>query len=222
MRERIAMTGTGPLQDHEVLEFLLFSFVPRKNTNEMAHALMDRFGSFAGVLNADASELEKVPGMTGNAALFLSVLPEILRRYAVSVSEKRTALTGRRAVREHIAKEMFGVPTEVAGVAALDAQDGLIKFEKLARGTGDSVEISARTVAEFALRTNAVAVVIAHNHPSGNARPSQEDYDVTCRIAAVLSGMGVKLYDHIIYTDNESFSFEENGLLPESDAQDNR
>ena len=63
MRERIAMTGTGPLQDHEVLEFLLFSFVPRKNTNEMAHALMDRFGSFAGVLNADASELEKVPGM---------------------------------------------------------------------------------------------------------------------------------------------------------------
>ena len=74
----------------------------------------------------------------------------------------------------------------------------------------------------YRLLCNATVVALCHNHPSGNARPSQEDYDVTCRIAAVLSGMGVKLYDHIIYTDNESFSFEENGLLPESDAQDNR
>ena len=222
MREKIASDGIRSLHDHEVLEYLLFPFVPRRNTNEIAHRLMEKFGTFSEVFNADAADLAAVPGMTENAALFFSVLPEVLRRYAVSVAKKRPQLSGRRAVRDFLAGVMFGMPVEAVCAAALDAQDGLIKFEKLARGTGDSVEISARAVAEFALRTNAVAVVIAHNHPSGNARPSQEDYDVTCRIAAVLSGMGVKLYDHIIYTDNESFSFEENGLLPESDAQDIR
>lgn len=76
MRDRVRVSGTESMQDHELLEYILFAFVPRRNTNEMAHALMERFGSFADVLNADAEELDKVQGMTGNAALFLSVLPE--------------------------------------------------------------------------------------------------------------------------------------------------
>ena len=213
MREKIESAGTLSLHDHEMLEYILFSFVPRRNTNEIAHALMNKFGSFADVLNADAAELKEVPGMTANAALFLSVLPEIFRRYAVSVAKKRPVLSGKRAVRDYLAGEMFGMPVEAVCAVALDAQDGLIKFEKLATGTGSSVGVSPRDVVRFALQNEAVSVVLAHNHPSGNARPSQNDYDMTCEIASVLAGISVRLADHIIYTDTDSYSFEENGLL---------
>lgn len=213
MRDRVRASGTESMQDHELLEYILFAFVPRRNTNEMAHALMERFGSFADVLNADAEELEKVPGMTGNAALFLSVLPEIFRRYAASVSAKRPRFSGKNAVKDHIAGKMFGVPVETVCAAALDAQDGLLRFERLAKGTGDGVNLTPRDVVQFALRSNAVSVVLAHNHPSGNARPSQSDFELTLRIADVLDGIGVKLADHIIFTDAGSYSFEANGLL---------
>lgn len=218
MREKIEKTGLDPLADHEVLEFMLFPFVPRRNTNETGHALMDKFGSFADVFNADLADLEKVPGMTHNAALFFSVMPEIIRRYIVSVAKKRPRLSGRRAVRDYIGKEMFGMPVEAACAAALDAQDGLIKFERLAVGTGDGVDLTVRAVVEFVLRTNAVSVVIAHNHPSGNARPSQGDYDITLEISDVLGSLGVRLADHIVYAGTESFSFEENGLIETRDA----
>ena len=218
MRDKIEKTGLGPLPDHEVLEYMLFPFVPRRNTNETGHDLMNKFGSFADVFNADLADIESVPGMTHNAALFFSVMPEIIRRYIVSVAKKRPRLSGRRAVRDYIGKEMFGMPVEAACAAALDAQDGLIRFERLAVGTGDGVDLSVRAVVEFALRTNAVSVVLAHNHPSGNTRPSQSDYDMTLEISDVLGSIGVRLADHIVYTGTESFSFEENGLLGTCDA----
>lgn len=213
VREKISVTGTASLPDHEVLEYILFAFVPRRNTNEIAHALTEKFGDFADVLNADEEALRSVPGMTENAALFLSVLPELFRRYAVCSSRKRPVVSGRKAVREYIAKEMFGMPVEVAGLAALNVHDGLIRFERPAYGTGDGVALSARDAVEFALRTKAVSVVIAHNHPGGDPRPSQQDYDLTCEISRVLGSIGVRLADHIIYTDTDSFSFKDNGLL---------
>ena len=131
VREKIAAAGLDTFQDHEVLEYILFHCIPRKNTNEIGHELIDRFGSFADVLNSDKERLKEVPGMTEIAALFLSVLPDIMRRYLLSAERKRTNLSGRRKVRDYIAKEMYGAPVEIAGAAALDAQDGLIRFRKL-------------------------------------------------------------------------------------------
>lgn len=213
VREKVARIGIEAFEDHEVLEYILFHFVPMRNTNEIAHALIDKFGSFADVLNADAERLCEVPGMTYNADLFLSVLPDILRRYAVSAEKKRVNMSGRRKVRDYLAKEMFGTSVEVVGAVALDAQDGMIRFEKLSAGTGDGVNVSVRKVVDFAMRTNAVSLVLAHNHPGGNAGPSQQDVELTREIAFVLASIGVTLLDHIIYTDTESFSFDENGLL---------
>ena len=144
VREKIAAAGLDTFQDHEVLEYILFHCIPRKNTNEIGHELIDRFGSFADVLNSDKERLKEVPGMTEIAALFLSVLPDIMRRYLLSAERKRTNLSGRRKVRDYIAKEMYGAPVEIAGAAALDAQDGLIRFRKLASGKGDGVNVSVR------------------------------------------------------------------------------
>ena len=171
VREKIAAAGLDTFQDHEVLEYILFHCIPRKNTNEIGHELIDRFGSFADVLNSDKERLKEVPGMTEIAALFLSVLPDIMRRYLLSAERKRTNLSGRRKVRDYIAKEMYGAPVEIAGAAALDAQDGLIRFRKLASGKGDGVNVSVRQVVDFALGTNAVSLVLAPNHPGGNVNP---------------------------------------------------
>ena len=131
----------------------------------------------------------------------------------ISNGKKRPQLSGRRAVRDFLAGVMFGMPVEAVCAAALDAQDGLIRFDILAKGTGDGVGVTPRDAVVFALQSKAVSVVLAHNHPSGNPRPSQQDYDLTCAIAEALGGVSVTLADHIIYTDTESYSFEENGLL---------
>lgn len=196
-----------------MLEYILFHFIPRRNTNEIAHALIEEFGSFADVLNADPDRLKEVSGMTRNAAVFLSALPDIMRRYTESAVKVHAGLSSRKQVRDMLRREMFGKAVECAGVAALDSRDGLIRFRVISEGAGDSVGVSVRKVADFAIRTGAVSVVLAHNHPSGDPRPSQQDYDLTQEIGGVLSGLGVVLADHLIFTDNDSFSFEENGLL---------
>lgn len=213
MRERIETGGMEPLQDHEVLEYILFHFVPLRNTNDIAHDLIDTFGSFAEVLNADADRLEEVPGMTRNAALFLSCLPDIFRRYAASAEKRRTRLSGKRTVRDYLAGQMFGCPVEQACVLALDAQDGVIRFERLVLGTGDSVNVSVRRIVDFAMRTHAAGLVLAHNHPSGNGQPSQHDFELTRSIDYILGNIGVRLLDHLIFTDGGVYSFEESGSL---------
>ena len=207
MRERIASDGIRSLHDHEVLEYLLFPFVPRRNTNEIAHRLMEKFGTFSEVFNADAADLAAVPGMTENAALFFSVLPEVLRRYAVSVAKKRPQLSGRRAVRDFLAGVMFGMPVEAVCAAALDAQDGLIRFDILAKGTGDGVGVTPRDAVVFALQSKAVSVVLAHNHPSGKAEPSQRDDESLESIGKVCRMHGVFLRDSVIVSGEDLYSY---------------
>lgn len=213
MREKIAQGGLDTLQDHEVLEYILFHFVPMRNTNEMAHELIDAFGSFSDVLNADVEHLQQISGMTYNAALFLSTLPDVFRRYAADTEKRRNKLCGRGAARAYMQKKMYGYAVEELCVVALDAQDGLIEFECLARGTGAAVSVPIRSVVDFAMRTRAASVIIAHNHPSGNRFPSEEDVAMTKELCYVLGRINVTLQDHFVFCDNEYYSFEREGLL---------
>ena len=213
MRERIEKGGLGSLGDHEILEYVLFHFVPMRYTNEIAHTLTDTFGGFSGVLNADAERLAEVPGMTRNAALFLSAMPDIFRRYVADTEKRGKRVSGRGEVKRHIMSQMFGLPAERLCVAAFDARERLIRFECLEEGEGDAVAVSARKIVDFALRTKASGLVLAHNHPSGSPRPSQDDVDITRRLAFVLASIEVPLLDHYIFTDEDCFSFEEHGLM---------
>lgn len=213
MREKIEKNGIAAFGDHEVLEYILFHFVPMRNTNEIAHALIDTFGSFSAVLNADAERLAEVPGMTRNAAIFLSVLPDVFRRYAADTEKRGNRLGGRGAVRDYMMKQMFGLPAERLCAVALDARERLVRFECIEDGEGDTVAVSARKIVDFALRTKASYLVIAHNHPSGNIRPSQDDVDITRRLEFVLDSINVVLLDHYVFTDDKCFSFEEHELM---------
>lgn len=213
MRERIEKSGLDSLQYHEILEYVLFPFVPMRDTNEIAHNLISRFGSFANVLNADYEELMSVCGVTKNAAVFLSSVPDLCRKYHASFSETKVNLKGRKEIREYLRSFFLCRPKEAVFVVALDVHNSLIGVFEIAEGWADSVNCAAREVVDVALRTNACSVVVAHNHPSGAAVPSQADYLLTNAIACALELIGINFFDHMIFAADEMFSFEANGLF---------
>ena len=215
LREKIVTAGIESLQPHEILEYLLFAFIPRKDTNAIAHELLNTFGTFADVLSTDVDRLMTVKGMTHNAALFLHTLPDVLRVYGLDVSKEKTSLKGRGVAKEFMRTQLYGKEVEVVYMVAVDAKDNLIRVEKLSQGSGASVRVPIRDIVDFALRTKACGILLAHNHPSGDETPSGSDVSVTVEIAYVLDGIGVKLQDHYIFSENKHYSFEENGLLPQ-------
>ena len=213
MRERIMSGDLENLQPHEVLEYLLFSFIPRRDTNAIAHALIKEFGSFYGVLNADCARLSNVSGMTQNAALFLSNLPAVFRVYMGSNSKDNCELKGRGAVREYLRDKCWALKEERVFAAALDPHDKIIDSKEFERGTADTVTISVRDIVDFAIVTKASKIVIAHNHPSGVVIPSANDIAVTKELHYMLKSIGVNLLDHYIFCDENYYSFEAEGLM---------
>lgn len=214
MRERIIKGGIDSLQQHEILEYLLYAYVPRKDTNALAHELINRFGDLSGVFNASRERLAEVAGMTDNAALFLSVMPDVFRAYLTSLNAPKQSIKGKGAARNYMGNMLYGLKEERVYVAALDAHDNLLGCERLsATGSGDSVELSVRTVVDYALRMNASSVLLAHNHPSGSVLPSQADMDLTFQVLITLAGVSVRLQDHLIFSGSECYSFEEDGKI---------
>lgn len=213
MREKILISGIESLQPHEVLEYLLFHVVPRKDTNALAHELINTFGSFSDVLGQDADRLAAVKGMTRNAALFLSSLPDVFRFYVKDVDRPKLNLCGKEKAKRYILSQTYGKKTEEFYVVSLDVKDNLIRLGRLSKGDGDSVRVSVRDVTDFALRTNAVSVIIAHNHPSGGVNPTDENVAFTRDALWTLDGVGVTLQDHLIVGGSDVYSFEESGLI---------
>ena len=213
MRERILKNGISSLQNHEVLEYLLYAFVPRKNTNDIAHALINKFGSLSGVLNADVDALAEVDGMTKNAAIFIASLPEILRVYLKDVDEEKLDLSGRGVIRKYLGTEFYGLKTEQVVAVALDGKDRLIAQEVLASGDCTNVPVSVRDIVNFAIKHKAVGIVIAHNHPSGDISPSQADVDLTADALITLENINVALEDHFIFSGTNFYSFADAGRI---------
>lgn len=213
MRERIRSNGIFSLQPHEILEYLLYAFIPRKDTNGIAHELIAKFGSLSGVFNAERRYLEAIPGMTANAALFLSSLPDVLRFYANDTASDNNRVRGRNSVREMLGNMLFGAREEALYVAAMDKNDGIISMECLGSGLPDRVNVPARSIVDFALRTKAVGIVVAHNHPAGNLFPSSEDVTYTAELIRLLQDLQIELYDHFIFCNGRYYSFEEQGRI---------
>ncbi len=213
MRDRIAKQGIESLQPHEALEYLLYSFVPRRDTNALAHALIDKFGSLAGVFGADEAQLEEIPGMTANAAQFLNVLPGVFRMFLDQNTVQKTSLKGRAAARMFMGNKLFGIKEEQLYIAALNVHEDLICCDRLATGVGDAVSVTVRSIVDYAIKNKATGILLAHNHPGGNVNPSHSDVELTYTILDTLSNVEVKLLDHFIFCGTEYYSFEEDGRL---------
>ena len=213
MRQRFLKSGLESFADHEALELLLYYAIPRRDTNPIAHDLMDRYGSLAAVLSAPAEDLEKVKGIGESAAVLLRLAGQIYPKARMAEVEKGTALTSVEAVGAYLLERFSGQRSEMLCQLCLDAKGKLLVCKRLSEGSASSVEMDIRKVVETALLTGASAVILAHNHPSGVALPSDDDYATTRRVKAALETIGVVLADHLILADGDFVSMAESGYL---------
>ena len=213
LRQRYKKEGLNGFSTHEVLELMLTYAIPRVNTNGPAHLLMDRFGSFPAVLEASPEELQQVPGIGPQAAVFLSMMMPVLRRYEQEKTSARARLDVYDVLADYCRSLFRGVNDEYCYLLCLDAKMTLIACVCLAKGTPAEVNIHPRMVVQELMRHSATGAVLCHNHPAGSPEPSQADVDVTAEISKVLSSLGIRLYDHVIISGNLDYSFRCHRLL---------
>ncbi|MDY4518231.1 MAG: DNA repair protein RadC [Candidatus Spyradocola sp.] len=214
LRERAARTGLEGFQPHEVLELLLSETIPRKDVNPLAHALIDRFGSFSGVLNAGREELLQVPGVGERTADHLSMQVSFFRYYRHDRWRDRPRLNTRRDAGEYCTTLFDRQLTESMRLICLDVHKAVLASEVLAVGTVDETPVYPRSVVECALRHHAHSAILVHNHPSGSLEPSQGDIRVTAQLEQALGVVGVELLDHIIVAGEAYASMRSLGLVP--------
>lgn len=211
LKSRFLDQGLDNFTDIQALELLLFYAIPQKDTNPIAHALLNRFGSLAQVLEANVGELKTVPGISDHSATLLHLVTELGRRYQIRCAERTRALTTLDACGEYLVPFFFGRGNETVFLLCLDAKCKILCCREVGQGSVNSASISVRKIVETALNANATTVVLAHNHPSGVALPSGEDIQTTRRIAAALNAVEVHLADHIIVADGDFVSMVQSG-----------
>ncbi len=201
VRDKFLESGLDKFRDHEALELMLFYAIPRKDTNEIAHILLNRCQSFSGVLDAPIEVLQDC-GLSKSAAVFIKLMPEVCSRYFKDKyqSENNHAVT-EDTIGEHLLHYFIGADEEQVVLLLLDPK-GKIRFcDVISKGTISASEVNVRKILNLAVKYGASGAVIAHNHPSGIPLPSRTDVKVTISIQHALKAVGVVLLDHIIVAD---------------------
>ena len=212
LKEQFLREGLDNFTDIQALELLLFHCIPRKDTNPIAHAMMDHFGSYAQILEAPVEELQKVEGVGPATAAFLHLVLDAGRFYQVSRSRQARVLPSLEKCGEYLTSFFYGRREENVYLLCLDAKCMVLCCKKIGQGSVNSAGVSLRKIVETALGANASAVVLAHNHPSGLAIPSDEDIQTTLKVAAALRAVEIQLADHIVVADNDYVSLVQSGL----------
>ena len=211
LKELFRKEGLDNFYDYQALELLLYYCIPRKDTNPIAHALLDRFGTLAQVLEAPVEELMAVEGVGENAATFLHLVTEIGRYYLVNRAEQVKVLPTLEDCARYLIPRFYGRRNEMVYLLCLDAKCKVLCCKELGEGVVNSTHISVRKIMEMALAVNATTVVLAHNHPSGVAIPSADDIQTTRRVAAALSAVDIHLADHIVVAEDDYVSMVQSG-----------
>ena len=213
MREKIARAGPEALLDHEMLEMLLFLALPRRDTKPIARALLDRFGDFAATIAAPMAELQAVEGMGEAAAAALKLVQGAAGRLSVTQARKADLLNNWERLTAHLNVVMAREPIEQFRVLFLDAKNRLIADEVQTRGTVNHTPVYPREVVKRALELHATALILAHNHPSGDPTPSRADIEMTAEVKQAATALGIVLHDHVIVGQGSCMSFRQQGLL---------
>lgn len=198
MKQRFLTDGIDHFDAHNVLELLLFYSIPQRDTNEIAHALMERFGSLAAVFDAPFDELVSVPGIKEHSATLIKLIPALSRRYAVEKNRTSDALSSIDKIGRYLVDRYVGINIETVFLLLLDNKFGLIECVKVHEGSVNSSAITLRRLVETALFKHASMAVLAHNHPGGVALPSSDDLFTTREVKRAFDLMEIKLLAHII------------------------
>ena len=213
LRRRLLDGGTDALADHEIIEYLLAVGRPRIDTKPIAHSLIRRFGSLAGVLNADWKALEGHPGMGETSAAALKVVALAARRLARAQAANQPVLGSWQALIDYLTIDMAHLTVERVRILFLNAQNRLILDHHVGDGTVDEAAIHPREVVKRALEIGATALILVHNHPSGSPQPSRADIQITGRIAEAGRLLGITVHDHLIVGREGYVSLKAQGLL---------
>lgn len=213
LRERFTQGGATAMPDYELLELVLFRSIPRRDVKPLARALLDKFQDFNRVITAPPERLKEVVGIGAAVITDLKILEAAAQRMARSKVMQRQVISGWDAVLDYCHTTMAHRETEQFRVLFLDRKNVLIADEEQARGTVDHVPVYPREVAKRALELNASALILVHNHPSGDPTPSESDIDMTDRINTALLALGLVLHDHLIIGKSRELSFRTEGYL---------
>ncbi|MEI4471960.1 DNA repair protein RadC [Frigidibacter sp. MR17.24] len=213
LRQRFTDGGAAAMPDYELLELLLFRAIPRQDVKPLARRLIDRFGDLAGVLAAPAPALTAVEGAGPAVAQDLALVAAAAQRMTRARVLNRQVISSWDALLDYCHMTMAHRETEQFRILFLDRRNTLIADEEQARGTVDHVPVYPREVVRRALELNASALILVHNHPSGDPTPSQADIAMTDQIRAAAEALGIAIHDHLIIGRSRETSFRSEGLL---------
>ena len=219
MRKRYLQSGFDGFQDHEILEMILYNCYRRRNTNDIAHKLLDTFGSISAVFEAPIDRLMDV-GVSETVAVTLRMIPDICRIYYDDRNSERKKILGKSSFGQYFVNKYIGRSDECMYLLLLDRKGKELFCGVVSNGTINSADVPVRRIVDFALRYNASLAVISHNHPSGVALPSKEDINVTNILHKILASVGVQLVDHIIVADDVYISLYEKMFFDEEDMDE--
>ncbi len=218
LKDRFLQEGLDNFTEVQALELLLFYCIPRQDTNPIAHRLLQQFGTLAQVLEAPVEELEKVEGMGRNAAIYLQLVLQTGRYYQVSRSMQSKILTTIDQCGAYLCPFFMGRRNETVFLLCLDSKCKVLCCKELGEGSVNSAAVPIRRIVETALAANASTVVLAHNHPTGLALPSNEDVATTRRLGIALDAVDITLIDHIIVAEDDFVSLAQSGYYRPADC----
>ena len=213
LRERLLSGGAEALADYEVLEYLLFAGMRQGDTKPIAKELLQRFGSLAGVLNADPAALQQVKGVGETSAAALKSVAIAARRMARSEVSEQPILGSWQSLLDYLAIDMAHLTVERVRVLYLDTRNRLINDHHVGDGSIDEAAIHPREVIRRAMDLGASALILVHNHPSGSPEPSHADIQITRKIAEAGRLLGVTVHDHVIIGREGHVSLRSKGLI---------
>lgn len=212
MREKFAASGGEGFLPHEVLEMALYNSVKCGDTNETAHRLIEKFGSFSAVFDATIEELCSVSGVGIESAVCIKMYPAVFRLYKKDVLRAKKKLTSQSQVNDYCLTLLEDARSEEFALICLDGENGVINCKSWQGGISGAA-VSIREVADFCLSVRAAAVVAAHPHPDGVAMPSPQDEELTKKLFFTLKNLDISLLDHVIVAQNRCFSFRTAGKI---------
>lgn len=213
VKQQFLTYGGEHLHDHQILELILFYALPQRDVNPLAHTLLDTFGNLHSLMNAPASELKKVEGISDHTAALIKLFPEVARRYYQEEIDPGTIVNCSEDAAAVLSPCFVGAEVEMVYLLCADAKGKLLGCERITRGAVDAVLVDQRRIVEKALQYRASQIYVAHCHINGLARPSMEDISSTRRLQQTLESMGISLADHLIFADGDYVSLAQSGML---------
>jgi len=213
LRKRFLQAGLDGFLDYEVIELLLTLGTPRKDCKQQAKEVLKKFGSLQGVFEASTQELQRIKGIGPENIFGIKLFQALSERFAREKIPKKILLDSSEAVDNYLKKKIGESKKENFYILALDAKNNLINIQEISVGTLTASIVHPREVFKEAIRSSAASIILAHNHPSGDAEPSEADLEITKRLIEVGKIVGIEVLDHLIITKAKTFAFKEKKLI---------